>query len=326
MNDTFKRLVLPTCMVAILFAGCERTVENNPDIDLTLVPDTLELFAEDRISTSLYERDIAIAPNGQELMYTLGTYDQRIRGLVTIKHNGSAWGEAKLLPFSGRYQDIEPFYSPDGNSLFFASNRPIYGDSTRTDYNIWTATRVGESWNEPTPLDSLINSRKDEFYPAISSNGTLYFTATREDGIGREDIFTSSLHSGKYATPVVLDSTINSSVYEFNAYVNPEETLLIFSSFGRKDGLGGGDLYYSKKLEDGHWSEAQNMGPAINSKYLDYCPYVDLQAGNFYFTSERVNEVSRNVNTPADIEKAALGTLNGMGNIYRIGLKNTSLK
>ncbi|MGB5378357.1 TolB family protein [Muriicola sp.] len=326
MNDIFKRIFLPVVFGTILFSGCERTVETISDIDLTLVPDSLELFAEHRISTSLYERDMAIAPNGKEFIYTLGTYDQRKRGLVVTEQKESVWSEAALLPFSGRYQDIEPFYSPDGNTLFFASNRPIYGDASRSDYNIWYVNRSQGNWSEPIPLDSLINTPKDEFYPAVTANGTLYFTATRKDGLGREDIYRSKKNSGNYEAPVALDSTINSLAYEFNAYVDPEETLIIFSSFGRADGLGGGDLYFSKKTADGHWSKSMNMGPAINSEYLDYCPFVDLHTGNFYFTSERVKGDSTKINTPADIENLALSTLNGMGNIYRIGLKNTPLK
>jgi len=325
MNDIFKSFFYPIFVSTVVLLSCNQTNENRIDIDLLYSPETPELFSEHRISTHLYERDMAIAPNGRELIYTLSTYDQQIRGLVCVKYNGIGWGESMLLPFSGRYQDIEPFYSPDGNSLFFASNRPIYGDSLRKDYNIWHSERTGEGWSEPTPLDSLINTRNDEFYPAVSSNGTLYFTATREDGIGREDIFKSSFHSGNYNAPVALDSTINSAVYEFNAYVDPSETLLIFSSYGREDGLGGGDLYISRKMDDGRWSEAQNMGPEINSEYLDYCPFVDLKRGNLYFTSERVSKDKVDIITPADIEKAALNTLNGMGNIYRIGLKYTPL-
>lgn len=326
MNDFFKRIILPIAIGTIIFSGCQRTAQDKSDIDLTHTPDTLELFAEHLISTSLYERDMAIAPNGKEFIYTLGTYNQRIRGLVILEQRGSSWSEAALLPFSGKYQDIEPFYSPDGNTLFFASNRPIYGDASRSDYNIWYVSRSQGNWNEPIPLDSLINTPGDEFYPAVTANGTIYFTATREDGIGREDIFRSRKNSGNYETPVALDSTINSSAYEFNAYVDPEETLLIFSSFGRADGLGGGDLYFSKKTTDGLWTKAISMGPEINSEYLDYCPFVDLQTGNFYFTSERVKGGPLKINTPADIEISALSTLNGMGNIYRIGLKNTLLK
>jgi hypothetical protein len=326
MNDISKRMIHLLVVGAILCAGCQRTSEKKSDIDLTHVPDTLELFGELLVSTPLYERDIAIAPNGKEFIYTLGTYDQRIRGLVVVKQKGSFWGDATLLPFSGRYQDIEPFYSPDGKTLFFASNRPIYGDDSRSDYNIWYVTRSQDRWSEPIPLDSMINTPQDEFYPAVTNSGTLYFTASRDNGIGREDIFRSSKNSGNYEAPVALDSTINSLAYEFNAYVDPEETLLIFSSFGRADGLGGGDLYFSKKTEDGLWTKAANMGPYINSEYLDYCPFVDLRTGNFYFTSERVNSKPISIKTPADIENSALSTLNGMGNIYRIGLKNTPLK
>ena len=319
----YKAIILGSVFLLNCQGKSEPSKANFSNIQATA--DGVTLFGEDIISTPLYERDLAISPQGNELIYTLGDYKQNKRCLVALHNENGKWINPGILNISGTYQDIEPFYSPDGNSLFFASNRPIYGDSTRTDYNIWSSDRAGESWSEPSPLDSLINTRGDEFYPAVSSNGTLYFTATREDGIGREDIFKSSSYSGNYKAPVALDSAINSTVYEFNAYVNPTETLLIFSSYGREDDMGGGDLYYSKKMDDGHWSEAQNMGPEINSEYLDYCPFVDLTNGNFYFTSERVNREKITINTPADIENTALSTLNGMGNIYRIGLNNTPL-
>ena len=69
-------------------------------------PDELEVFAPDFVSNSLYERDIAISPEGNEIIYTLGDYKQTTRCLVAIKKKGDTWGKKEILGFSGQYNDI----------------------------------------------------------------------------------------------------------------------------------------------------------------------------------------------------------------------------
>lgn len=311
-------------VLLIILSSCAK--QKTKPIELEHTPDNIELFGKGFISTALYERDIAISADGNEIIYTLGNFKQTRRSLVSITKKDGKWGEKQVLGFSGKYNDIEPFFSVDGNQLFFASNRPMEGDTTRTDYNIWVTQRNSTGWDEPSPLDTLINTEKDEFFPAVSKNGNLYFTATREDGIGREDIFLSTFTNGKYQSPSVLDSTVNTTVFEFNAYISPDENLLVFSSFGRKDGLGGGDLYFSKKDSEGNWQEAKNMGATVNSEKLDYCPFIDTQRGNFYFTSDRENNTDTLLKTTTEIEKEAYQVLNGMGNIYRINVDRLNLK
>ena len=311
--------------VLVIFGAIQCSGDNIPNINLDYQGDGPELFEPDYISTPLYERDLAIRPDGAEIIFTLGNHKQTIRGLVSIAKNKNGWGSKTLLPFSGRYSDIEPFFSADGNFLYFASNRPIDKDSTRSDYNIWKVERLESGWSEPVALDTVINTAGEEYYPSISRNGNLYFTATREGGIGREDIFVSVLEKGKYLVPQALDTTINTAGFEFNAYIHPDENLLVFSSFGRADGFGGGDLYYSTKDEDGNWQEAVNMGELINSEGLDFCPFIDLQNGVFYFTSDRAFKHERQIQSVEELEAEADQLLNGMGNIYRIPMDQLNL-
>lgn len=312
-------------LLVLIFFSYSCKTDSITIFDLELNPEQLEVFGQDFISTPLYERDIAISPEGDQLVYTLGDYKQTIRSLVSIKKKGERWGDKEILPFSGKYNDIEPFFADDGSKLFFASNRPMDEDSTRTDYNIWYAELVNGKWNNPIALDTLVNSLGDEFYPSVSSNGNLYFTATRAEGIGREDIFLSTFSEGEYSVPMPLDSTVNTKAYEFNAFVSPDEELLIFSSYGRADGLGGGDLYYSKKDKTGTWRKAKNLGEVINSDKLDYCPFIDIPRNNFYFTSDRAKAPVDTIKSVPELTNEANKVLNGMGNIYRINMDNLNL-
>lgn len=314
------------CFFAIILLSTSCKKEQNVALDLEMSPEQLEIFGKNLISTPLYERDIAISPDGNQIVYTLGNYQQSLRALVSIKKEGSKWGQKEILPFSGKYNDIEPFFSVDGDKLYFASNRPVDKDSTRTDYNIWYSEKGKGVWKDPIAIDTIVNSLQDEFYPSVSTNGNLYFTSTRTNGIGREDIFVSTFTDKVYNTPIALDSTINTKFFEFNAYINPEEDLLIFSSYGRSDGLGGGDLYYSKKDNAGKWKKAKNLGELINSDKLDYCPFIDLPRNNFYFTSNREKLAEEGIRTVNEFTKEANKVLNGMGNIYRIPMDKLNLE
>jgi Tol biopolymer transport system component len=276
------------------------------------------LLSEGIISTDLYERDLALSPDGNTLIYTLADARQNRRVLVAMARRNGEWEPGRILPFSGRFQDIEPFFSPKGESLLFASNRPVNGDSTRKDFNIWKVPFSNGNWGKPYPLDTLINSRGDEFFPAVTESGNLYFTATREGGIGLEDIYRSVFTSDGYLPPKVLDSTINTATYEFNAYVSPKENLLIFSSYGRADGLGGGDLYYSQKGSDGGWSEAVHLESPVNSKWLDYSPFWDTKNKVLYFSSERIVQGKDTLGSIQSLREFAQQPENGLGNIYFI--------
>jgi len=289
-------------------------------IDIQSVSDSLTLLGENVISTPLYERDIAISPQGDEIIYTLGDYKHSRRCLVGLRKTEDEWNEPEILNISGEFQDIEPFYSHNGNRLYFASDRPIYDDTTRNDYNIWYSDRIEAGWSAPIALDSIINTTADEFFPSLSLKGNLFFTATREYGVGLEDIYISELIGGEFQTPKPLPDEINSAAYEFNAYISPEEHMIIFGSYGREDGFGGGDLYISYKDSTGNWTKAKNMGNTINSAQLDFCPFVDWQTGNFYFTSERASQNKEKLENVDELKTIANSTLNGFGNIYKIGI------
>lgn len=316
-----KYIPLLVLAISLICLGCKE-VDANQETTLNLAEtkNRPTLFGDGIISTGLYQRDFAVSPDGNQLMYTLGDYKQHRRSLVQLDKVDGVWSDPELVSFSGTYQDIEPFYADQGNTLFFASNRPINKDSTRKDYNIWYSTKTDGQWVQPKALNTTINTEEDEFYPSVSNNGNLYFTATKAEGIGKEDIFMSKKVNGVYQKATVLDSTINTKHYEFNAYVTPEENLLIFSSYGRADGFGGGDLYYSVKDKSGRWSPSKNMGKDINSEKLDFCPFVDVNRNNFYFTSERFVVDSSKINSIKEFKVMANRAQNGTGNIYSIEL------
>ncbi len=285
-------------------------------------PSNPTLFAEGFFSTQLNERDFAITPEGSEIYYTISTPKSTFQTIVfSRKRSDGTWSQPEVAPFAGKFSDLEPAFSADGKTLYFASNRPQNGTEPK-DFDIWKVTRSGDGWGEPVNLGTTINTEMDEFYPSITKSGNLYFTATYKEGPGREDIYLSTLKNNEYQKPTPLDTAVNSKFYEFNAFVSPDEKFIIFTSYGRED-TGGGDLYISMKDSNGRWKASQNLN-ALNSEQLDYCPYVSPDGKILFFTSDRhqlpVSFLEENASVKT-LQQILASPLNGNGNIYWVDFK-----
>jgi len=282
-------------------------------------PSTPSIFLPGIISTQLNERDMAISPDGNDMYYTLMGPRNSISAIVhRARISNGTWSEPEVASFSGRYADLEPAFSPDGKKLFFSSNRPNGGTEPK-DYDIWVTETRNQQWSEPENLGSIVNTKANEFYPSVALSGNLYFTAEHEGGIGKEDIYISQWKHGGFSKPIVLDSAINTVYWEFNAFVAPDESFIIFSSYGRKDDMGGGDLYISTRDTKGAWTPARNM-TLLNSGQLDYCPYVTRDRKTLYFTSQRhqIPSFFSHVASYQALVDLFNGPVNGSDNIYRI--------
>ena len=58
------------------------------------------------------------------------------------------WTSPVVAPFSGKFGDLEPAFSPDGMKLYFSSNRPIDGSEPK-DYDIWVVEKTNGRWSDP---------------------------------------------------------------------------------------------------------------------------------------------------------------------------------
>ena len=264
-------------------------------------------------------RDFTMSPDGNEIYFTVDDLKSRIALISYIKKTKNGWSKPQAVSFTGKYRDLEAAFSPDGNRLYFVSNRPIHKDSVKPkDYDIWYVDRIANDWSEPKNIGAPINSSAHEFYPSITNDGAIYFTAEREGAVGREDIFVSRLKDGNYQKPVSLKGELNTKYFEFNAFVAPDESYILFSGQRPKEGKGRGELYISY-AKNGVWSKGKLL-EKINSEYLDFCPFVAIKTGKLYFTSQKTN-VKRHYDKSLDLDiflKMYKQSAKGLNRIYSI--------
>jgi Tol biopolymer transport system component len=286
-----------------------------------------ELFA---ISTPENELNAAFTPDGRTVYFTRAIGANGRFGVIVsskIARDGK-WSAAEVVSFSGQHSDYDPFVSPDGARLFFISKRPTAANESKEDFDIWFVDRTDDGWSAPQRLGAPINSDKDELYPAVASDGTLYFSSCgRNDSRGRCDLYRSRLRDGKYVALENLGDAVNSPASETDAYIAPDQSYLIFAAYGRLDAIGDGDLYVSTQ-RDGVWTAPRLLGPQFNTIAREYCPIVSPDGKYFYFTSQfGTADVPRSrAMTTAELRESLKSTRNGFGNVYRVPIEALGIR
>lgn len=174
--------------------------------------------------------------NGKKQKAKDGFVKQKIE---LAKNKDGKWTDIEDLPFNNiEYSTCHPTISVDGNALFFASNQPDgFGGM-----DIYMVKKSGDSWGAPINLGAAVNSDKDEAFPFIHSDGTLYFACNGKNSIGGFDIFYSKQTNGRFDEAKNLGKPFNSDADDFGFILDLERKNGYFTS-NRKGGKGEDDIY-----------------------------------------------------------------------------------
>jgi len=172
--------------------------------------------------------------------------------------------------------DREPWITPDGNTIFFKSDRL----ATTTPLNandVFVTRKVGGEWATPRLVPYPISTDEgNEHCPMLLQDGeTLCFASSREGGYGGSDIWCSQEDAdGNWQEPVNQGPNINTAAQEFH-FMEDKDGWVYFTS-GRPGGFGGMDIWASKHQAGvtgpDAWGAAVNLGPSINTASADMCP------------------------------------------------------
>jgi Tol biopolymer transport system component len=274
--------------VSFLNSGSDFSSLKGPYFGQTAPKDSAVVFMDGLVSTlEGQEMNAGFSPDGREFYYCARNGDEW--SIYWTREESDGWTEPVPMPFSGAFTDRDFTMSPEGNRIYFGSNRPREtGGEKLVRLDVFYTERLPSGdWSEPVNAGPVINSDFGENYPSVALNGNLYFFSCRDEGHGRCDIFVAEMSDDHYEQPVPLSSAINSDRNDWDAYIAPDESYIIFSSQERPDTLGGQDLYISYRMSDGSWTPAKNMGHRVNSESGEICPSVSLDGKYFFFTSRR---------------------------------------
>ncbi|MDX2172912.1 MAG: OmpA family protein [Bacteroidota bacterium] len=255
------------------------------------------------INTENGEYFPAIAADGKQFMFTRALPRKDLPGannedFYISNKSKDVWQTAVPINEINSYgNEGAPTLSADGNIMFFASCSDEFGDYGSPDRkgagscDIFYSQKINGKWSKPRNAGAAINSVNWETQPSFSSDGkTLYFIKGYR-GRGPQakdiDIYMSVIGAdGKFQTAVKLNENVNSKGNEESVFIHPDNMTLYFASDGHP-GLGGTDLFMSKRQPNGEWGPAVNLGYPINTSLDENSLLVDPAGKLAYFASDR---------------------------------------
>lgn len=256
------------------------------------------MLAPGLISTELPEFATAFSPDGGTVYFNRTSADRQTIQILSSELRNGRWAEAKPLSFSdGTFMDVDPYISQDGKRLYFSSKRPLEGNEPK-DFDIWYVEKSVDGWGDPINLGSPVNSPRDEIYSTTATNGNLWFSVFDDEGDG-VGIYRSVFENGAFQMPERV-SIGSGKIRLTNPAIAPDESFLLLVS-GRN---GQADLFVSWRTTDGSYADAVALGPAVNSNFTEFAPYISADGAMLYFTSERPGIVAESAvegRPPGDI-------------------------
>ncbi|MTI20412.1 hypothetical protein E1176_05200, partial [Fulvivirga sp. RKSG066] len=217
-------------------------------LDLFIYKDGKVTGFDKTLNSKFHEGPAAFYDNGNKIIFTRNNYlkgkiNESKEGVTKLKLYASAkdadgeWAVPMPLSFnSDEYSVGHPAISPDGNTLYFASDMP--GGAGGVD--IYKSQFQDGQWQTPVNLGDGVNTEGNELFPSIQNN-KLYFASNGHGGLGGLDIFVTDL-SKTVLTAENVGSPINGSLDDFGLVMNEDENGGFFSS--NRDGSGNQDDIY----------------------------------------------------------------------------------
>jgi hypothetical protein len=309
-----------TCTITLTIVSASLAAQTAPYASVKPLLNAA-LVAPGIISTGDYESHPTFTPDGRE-MYFLKMAPNFSRWTIFVsRYKDGGWSQPEVAPFSGQYQDADPYITADGKHFYFISDRPVEtGDERQSHHDIWVMDKTESGWSAPRHLPAPVNSDTDSFYPVALKKGTLYFGSQRKDSNGLGDIYRAVLQKDGSYTVENIGTPVNTGAGEYEAFVTEDERLLLLAATKRTDSLGDYDLYVSRKQSNGKWSEPVNLGPEINSPARELSPKLTPDGKYLVWMSCRVPALPAKppLRTAAEVLQELHAPGNGLGDIYQI--------
>jgi outer membrane protein OmpA-like peptidoglycan-associated protein len=163
-------------------------------------------------------------------------------------------------------------------------NRP---DALFETCDIYQTELIDGKLGTLTPLGKPVNSEWWEGQPSISQDGQLlFFASDRKGGRGGTDIYMcSKTPEGSWSEPINL--SFNTGGNELSPFISRDNQTLYFASDNMPGGLGGYDIYMTRRTGENEWTEPKNLGPSVNSKRDDLFFYIPPKEDAVYLSSNR---------------------------------------
>lgn len=185
--------------------------------------------------------------------------------------------------------DFAPTITADGRTMFLVTERS--GSKLQDFYSTTSAEGNDTVWAQPYN-EALINSEYFDGAASIAADGqTIYFATNRSDpeAAGNVDIWVAELDGKDWKNAREIGAPINTTKWETQPAISPDGKKLFFAS-NREGKIGAQgtknvDIFMSRQLADGRWTEPVNLGSKVNTPGYDGSPFLAADGTTLYFAT-----------------------------------------
>jgi len=211
-------------------------------------------FLHDDLQNDFNEGPVSFSSDGRRVAYCRnnfidGTRQIAEKGVSMSLHIADVvdgkWLNERAFPYNGSdFSTGYPCFSPDGNSLYFASTQ----DGGFGGWDIFVSTWNGSNWSVPRNLGTPLNTAGNEVTPFFDGE-RLYFSSDWHNGLGGMDVFRAEMEGNVAQGIVHLGTGINSTRDDYGFVFDPKTNTGYLTS-NRSEGRGNEDIWQIRKKVD----------------------------------------------------------------------------
>jgi outer membrane protein OmpA-like peptidoglycan-associated protein/Tfp pilus assembly protein PilF len=171
-------------------------------------------------------------------------------------------------------------------SLSIDEKKMIFTRRKNGDEDFYETNFINGVWSKATPVGGKINTNLNEGAQNVSQDGQwmIFAGCGYPEGYGDCDLYISYRTANGWTEPQNLGGFVNTEAWESSPSLSADKRDLYFASnFG--EGYGGRDIYVTHHLSNGKWSRPVNLGPTINTKGDESCPFIHADNQTLFFNS-----------------------------------------
>jgi len=229
------------------------------------------------VSSAEFESHAAFDPRTGDFYFVRSSRQFTGWRILVSRCDEGRWSTPKPPTFAGEGVEADPYFTPDGRSVYFISTRPAAGVERRS-LDIWRADRSETgSWGTPTRLPEPVNSASAEWFPRPGADGWLYFGSSRPGGFGGNDIWRArSEATGGWAVEN-LGAAVNTPGDEYEALPASDGSRMII--------MADGGLFETRSAPTG-WRPRTKLGPDINQNGSEIGPLFSPSGRSLLFARD----------------------------------------
>ena len=281
----------------------QKFLENKVPFDPTLV---------ENVSSNRDEYFPMVSPDNEIIFYTRRV-DRTAKGdIVSSIREEFTWSQ--LISNSDRFDSGEPLKPPfntgefdsygastmsvDNKEMIICAckNQEVRGQQYKNcDLYVTYYEKTGDkekdyTWTKLKNLGEAINTPDGwEGQPTLSSDGsTLYYTVNRVTSQNNDIYYSKRMDDGSWS-PARPFTEVNTPGKDKSPFFHQDsETFYFVSSVSEeRKGLGGTDIFYMRKDEDGSWGKPKNIGYPINTAEDEIGLIVSTNGSRAFFSSQQ---------------------------------------